>query len=59
MMECLIVLSEHKKCFFKRVEFSTKDTDLFKECAGMFMQKISEDIEANKIYIQWFGNLLS
>jgi hypothetical protein len=52
MMECLIVMSEHKKCFLKRVEFSTKDTDLFRECAGIFMQKISEDIEANKIYIQ-------
>jgi hypothetical protein len=51
MMECLITLTDHKKCFVKRVEFSTKDTELFKECSAVFLAKIGEDIDANKIYI--------
>ena len=45
------MLSDHKKCFVKRIEFSTKDTELFKECSRVFLDKISEDIDANKIYI--------
>ena len=58
IMECLTVMSEHKKCSVKRIEFSTKDTECFKECSAVFLAKIGEDIDANKIYISWNRSMI-
>jgi len=41
VMTCLPSLTERGKCQMKRIEFTTKDSEYFKECANIFLAKIS------------------